>query len=38
VLYASKETRDAVLASGMSEGAAQTFERLAELLESLRGE
>jgi uncharacterized protein YndB with AHSA1/START domain len=36
VLYASKETRDAVLASGMSEGAAQTFERLAERLALLQ--
>lgn len=35
VLYPSKETRDAVLASGMSEGAAETLERLAEHLESL---
>jgi uncharacterized protein YndB with AHSA1/START domain len=32
VLYASKETRDAVLASGMSEGASETLERLAEHL------
>lgn len=37
VLYADKETRDAVLASGMSEGAAETLERLAERLESLQG-
>ena len=35
VLYSSKETRDAVLASGMSEGAAETLERLAEQLEAL---
>ena len=35
VLYADKETRDAVLASGMSEGAAETLERLAEHLEAL---
>jgi len=35
VLYADMETRDAVLASGMSEGAAETLERLAEHLESL---
>jgi uncharacterized protein YndB with AHSA1/START domain len=35
VLYADKETRDAVLASGMSEGAAETLERLAEHLETL---
>jgi uncharacterized protein YndB with AHSA1/START domain len=32
VLYPSKETRDAVLASGMSEGASETLERLAEHL------
>ena len=37
VLYADKETRDAVLASGMSEGAAETLDRLAERLESLQG-
>jgi uncharacterized protein YndB with AHSA1/START domain len=36
VLYPSKETRDAVLASGMSKGAAETLERLAEVLESLQ--
>ena len=36
VLYADKETRDAVLASGMSEGASETLERLAERLESLQ--
>ena len=36
VLYADKETRDAVLASGMSEGAAETLERLAEHLGSLQ--
>ena len=35
VLYADKETRDAVLATGMSEGAAETLERLAEHLEAL---
>jgi uncharacterized protein YndB with AHSA1/START domain len=35
VLYADMETRDAVLASGMSEGAAETLERLAEHLDSL---
>ena len=35
VLYADTETRDAVLASGMSEGAAETLERLAEHLEAL---
>jgi len=37
VLYADKATRDAVLASGMSEGAAETLERLAERLDSLQG-
>ena len=35
VLYSSKETRDAMLASGMSEPAAETLERLAEQLEAL---
>jgi uncharacterized protein YndB with AHSA1/START domain len=35
VLYPNKETRDAVLATGMSEGAAETLERLAEHLETL---
>ena len=34
VLYPSKETRDAVLASGMQEGAAESFERLAEHLQA----
>ena len=38
VLYENKEMRDAVLASGMSDGAAETLERLAEHLESLQGE
>ncbi len=35
VLYPDQETRNAVLATGMSEGAAETLERLAEHLESL---
>ena len=35
VLYADMAARDAVLATGMSEGAAETLERLAEHLESL---
>jgi uncharacterized protein YndB with AHSA1/START domain len=35
VLYPNKETRDAVLATGMSEGVAETLERLAEHLETL---
>jgi uncharacterized protein YndB with AHSA1/START domain len=30
VLYPSKEVRDAVLASGIPDGAAQTYDRLAE--------
>jgi uncharacterized protein YndB with AHSA1/START domain len=32
VLYASKEVRDAVLQSGMEHGAAESYDRLAELL------
>ncbi len=32
VLYPSKEARDAVLESGMEDGAAQTYDRLAEYL------
>ena len=36
-VYPSKEARDAALATGMSDGAAISFERLAELLERLRG-
>src|SRR5437870_3217209 len=35
VLYASKEVRDAVIKSGMENGAAETYDRLAELLPSL---
>jgi uncharacterized protein YndB with AHSA1/START domain len=34
VLYDSKETRDAVIASGMQGGAAETFDRLADYVES----
>ena len=36
-VYPSKEARDAALATGMSDGAAISFDRLAELLERLRG-
>jgi uncharacterized protein YndB with AHSA1/START domain len=36
VLYPSKEVRDAVLASGMQEGAAESFDRLAEHLQTQR--
>ena len=32
VLYASKEVRDIVLASGMEHGAAECYDRLAEIL------
>ncbi len=34
-LYESKEIRDAVIKSGMEDGAAETYDRLAELLPSL---
>jgi uncharacterized protein YndB with AHSA1/START domain len=34
VLAESKEVRDAVLASGMEHGAAETYDRLAALLET----
>lgn len=34
-LYDSKEIRDAVIGSGMEEGAAETYDRLAELLETM---
>jgi len=34
VLYASQEVRDAVLKSGMEHGAAESYDRLAELLAS----
>jgi uncharacterized protein YndB with AHSA1/START domain len=36
VLYPSKDARDAALATGMKEGAAQSFDRLAEYLRTLR--
>ena len=35
VRYESQEVRDAVIASGMEHGAADTYDRLAELLPSL---
>jgi uncharacterized protein YndB with AHSA1/START domain len=35
VLYESKEIRDAVIASGMEHGAAETYDRLAEHLASV---
>lgn len=35
VLYDSQETRDAVVESGMEHGAAETYDRLADLLASL---
>jgi uncharacterized protein YndB with AHSA1/START domain len=35
VLYDSPETRDAVIASGMEHGAAESYDRLAELMASL---
>jgi len=34
VLYESKEMRDAVIESGMQNGAAETFDRLAEYVEA----
>lgn len=34
VLYASQEVRDAVIKSGMEHGAAESYDRLAELLAS----
>src|SRR5262249_22655607 len=34
LLYESKEVRDAVIKSGMEHGAAETYDRLAELLAS----
>ena len=37
VLSPSKEIRDAVLQSGMEDGAAETYDRLAELLASTAG-
>jgi uncharacterized protein YndB with AHSA1/START domain len=35
ILYESQEVRDAVVASGMEHGAAETYDRLADLLPSL---
>ena len=35
VLYASKEIRDAVAKSGMEHGAAESYDKLAELLASM---
>ncbi len=35
VLYESQEVRDAVVASGMEHGAAETYDRLADLLPTL---
>lgn len=37
VLYPSKEVRDAVIQSGMEHGAAESYDRLAELLASPEG-
>ncbi|HEY1860699.1 MAG TPA: SRPBCC family protein [Gemmataceae bacterium] len=34
ILYASKEVRDAVIQSGMEHGAAESYDKLAELLAS----
>ncbi len=34
-LYESQEVRDAVVASGMEHGAAETYDRLADLLPTL---
>jgi uncharacterized protein YndB with AHSA1/START domain len=36
ILYPSKEIRDAVLSSGMEHGAAESYDKLADLLASLR--
>jgi uncharacterized protein YndB with AHSA1/START domain len=36
ILYPSKEVRDAVIQSGMEHGAAESYDRLAELLASPR--
>lgn len=38
LLYDSQATRDAVLKSGMAEGASQTYDRLADLLPVLAAE
>ena len=35
-VFSSKEGRDAMVASGMETGAAETWDRLAELLQELR--
>jgi uncharacterized protein YndB with AHSA1/START domain len=35
ILYPSKEVRDAVLESGMQDGAAETYDRLAEYLATI---
>jgi hypothetical protein len=36
VLYPSREVRDIVIQSGMEHGAAESYDKLAELLESAR--
>ena len=36
-LYPSREVRDMLLEAGMTDGAAQTYDKLAELLDHLRG-
>lgn len=38
VLYESQQVRDAVIRSGMEHGAAETYDRLAELLAAASGE
>src|SRR5712671_4016175 len=38
VLYESKEVRDAVIKSGMEHGAAEIYDKLAELLPSLQAQ
>src|SRR2546421_8095989 len=38
VLYASREVRDAVIKSGMEHGAAESYDKLAELLASAEAE
>ncbi len=35
ILYDSRETRDAVLKSGMERGVARSYERLDEVLKSM---
>ena len=35
ILYPSREVRDAVLGSGMPDGAAQTYDRLAEYVQTM---